>query len=97
MPTVPLPGKSWASGTGCAFSPLAAAWEPERINRAMAEVVAHFAPTGRTHHIHATGAYGTELFPECLRELGADITGDPHMDIREYIRDMADVWRRRIW
>ena len=25
-----------------------------------------------------------------LRELGADITGDPHMDIREYIRDMAD-------
>ena len=62
----------------------------ERINRAMAEVVAHFAPTGRTHHIHATGAYGTELFPECLRELGADITGDPHMDIREYIRDMAD-------
>lgn len=45
---------------------------------------------GRTHHIHATGAYGTELFPECLRELGADITGDPHMDIREYIRDMAD-------
>ena len=45
----------------------------ERINRAMAEVVAHFAPTGRTHHIHATGAYGTELFPECLRELGADI------------------------
>lgn len=56
----------------------------------MAEVVAHFAPTGRTHHIHSTGAYGTELFPECLRELGADITGDPHMDIREYIRDMAD-------
>ena len=44
----------------------------ERINRAMAEVVAHFAPTGRTHHIHATGAYGTELFPECLRELGAE-------------------------
>ena len=69
----------------------------ERINRAIAEVVAYFAPTGRTHHIHATGAYGTELFPECLRELGADITGDPHMDIREYIRDMADFWRQPIW
>ena len=27
---------------------------------------------------------------QTLRELGADITGDPHMDIREYIRDMAD-------
>ncbi|MBS4784499.1 MAG: undecaprenyldiphospho-muramoylpentapeptide beta-N-acetylglucosaminyltransferase [Clostridiales bacterium] len=62
----------------------------ERINRAMAQVVAHFAPSGRTHHIHATGSYGTELFPDCLRELGADIQGDPHMDIREYIRDMAD-------
>ena len=30
------------------------------------------------------------LILQILRELGADITGDPHMDIREYIRDMAD-------
>ncbi len=62
----------------------------ERINRAMAQVVAHFAPTGRTHHIHATGSYGVQLFPDCLAELGAEINGDAHMDIREYIRDMAD-------
>ena len=62
----------------------------ERINRAMAEVVAHFAPTGRTHHIHATGSYGTELFPACLAALGAEVAGDPHIDIREYISDMAD-------
>lgn len=47
--------------------------------------------THRAHPSHPCHrAYGTELFPECLRELGADITGDPHMDIREYIRDMAD-------
>lgn len=59
-----------------------------RINEAMAQVVAHFADTGLLHHIHATGQYGTELFPALLRAEGVRFENDPHIDIREYIHDM---------
>lgn len=59
-----------------------------RINEAIADVVMAFCESGEYHHIHATGQYGVELFPELLRERKADITGNPHYDIREYIDDM---------
>jgi len=59
-----------------------------RINEAVADVAAHFAEGGLLHHIHATGQYGVELFPQLLEEKGVDFLGNPHIDIREYIDDM---------
>jgi len=59
-----------------------------RINEAIADVVAHFVATGRIHHIHATGQYGTELFPELLLKRGIAWRDNPHIDIREYIDNM---------
>lgn len=59
-----------------------------RVNEAIADVMAWHYQTGRIHHIHATGQYGTELFPSLLRERGIDPDKYPHLDIREYIDDM---------
>lgn len=60
----------------------------QRVNEAVADVVTAFYNSGKVHHIHATGQYGTELFPMRLRERKVDLTGNPHYDIREYIEDM---------
>jgi UDP-N-acetylglucosamine--N-acetylmuramyl-(pentapeptide) pyrophosphoryl-undecaprenol N-acetylglucosamine transferase len=60
----------------------------ERVNRAVADVVCAFCEGGQLHHIHATGQYGTELFPALLKEKGVDVSDNPHYDIREYISDM---------
>lgn len=60
----------------------------QRVNEAVVDVVSAFHKGGTLHHIHATGQYGTELFPRLLAEKGADIAGDAHYDIREYIDDM---------
>ena len=62
----------------------------ERINEAMAETIAHFFTEGRLHHIHATGSYGVDSFPVSLRRHGLCPLGKEHLDIREYISDMAD-------
>ncbi len=64
-----------------------------RINEAVADVMAHYANKnrrGRLHQIHATGRYGSELFPRLLSERGVDAAGDPHLDIREYIHNMPE-------
>lgn len=61
----------------------------EKVNEALAELMAKTVPTGRFHHIHATGRFGAEEFPQSLRKLGVDPAGE-HLDIREYIADMAD-------
>lgn len=62
----------------------------ERVNRSIAEVIAWHCGRGEIHHIHATGAYGVELLPQLLQQRNVQWQGDPHIDIREYIRDMAD-------
>lgn len=59
-----------------------------RVNQAVADVMAWHARAGSIHHIHATGQYGTELFPRLLREKGVEYEKNPHLDIREYIHDM---------
>lgn len=61
-----------------------------RVNEAIADVMAWHAGSGKIHHIHATGAYGTELLPRLLREKGVAFENNPDLDIREYIRDMPD-------
>ncbi|WP_040196559.1 undecaprenyldiphospho-muramoylpentapeptide beta-N-acetylglucosaminyltransferase [Candidatus Soleaferrea massiliensis] len=58
------------------------------INEAVAGLIAWHYKTDRIHHIHATGRYGTELVPRLLKEKGVDLTGNKHVDIREYIDDM---------
>ena len=60
----------------------------QRINEAVADVMAWHHTRGEVHHIHATGQYGTELFPQLLREKDVDVSGNPHIDIREYIHNM---------
>ena len=66
-----------------------------RLNQAMADLMAwHTRPgsefSGRIHHIHATGKYGVEDFPQMLKERGAQFCDNPNVDIREYIHDMDD-------
>ena len=62
----------------------------QKVNEALAEVIATLLPQGKTHHIHATGRYGAESFPAQLRELGVGPDTQPHLDVREYIDDMPD-------
>lgn len=66
-----------------------------RLNEAMADLMAwHTKPgssfSGKIHHIHATGKYGVEDFPQMLTERGACFIQNPNVDIREYIHDMDD-------
>ena len=60
-----------------------------RINEAVADLMAWHCGGDRIHHIHATGSYGVELFPQLLKERGAQVEGNRHIDIREYIDNMA--------
>ena len=62
----------------------------KKINEAIAEVIAQNYDKGMIHHIHATGQYGAELFPELLREKGVDINDAKNIDLRTYIDDMPD-------
>ncbi|MCI9406296.1 MAG: UDP-N-acetylglucosamine--N-acetylmuramyl-(pentapeptide) pyrophosphoryl-undecaprenol N-acetylglucosamine transferase, partial [Oscillospiraceae bacterium] len=44
-------------------------------------------------HIHATGAYGVELFPKLLAEKGiTNCKENKNLDIREYIYDMPECF-----
>lgn len=66
-----------------------------RLNQAMADLMAWHTKKGsefegKIHHIHATGKYGVEDFPQMLREKGANFEQNPNVDIREYINDMDD-------
>ena len=60
----------------------------QRVNEAIADVMAWHIPEGKIHHIHATGQYGTELLPELLDKKKADWKNNPNLDIREYIDNM---------
>ena len=62
----------------------------QRVNEAVADVMAWHAREGKIHHIHATGRYGVELLPRLLEERRVAWQGDPDLDIREYIEDMPD-------
>lgn len=60
----------------------------QRINEAVADIIKWHYQTGKIHHIHATGQYGTELLPRLLSERGVKLDGCGWVDIREYINDM---------
>lgn len=60
----------------------------QRVNEAVADLIAWHYKGGKIHHIHATGQYGVELLPRLLKERGVDVAGCDNIDIREYIDDM---------
>lgn len=60
----------------------------QRVNEAIAEVMAWHAPLGNVHHIHATGKYGVELLPRLLEQKKVLYQSNPNLDIREYIDNM---------
>lgn len=60
----------------------------QRVNEAIAEVMAWHAGTGKVHHIHATGQYGVELLPRLLEQRRVPYRGNRDLDIREYIDNM---------
>lgn len=60
-----------------------------RINEAIADLLVHNRDKNTVFHIHATGAFGAEWFPELLKQKGiADPLQNPNWDIREFIYDM---------
>ena len=64
-----------------------------RVNEAMAVLIAHNQNDPGVYHIHATGSYGVELFPQMLRENGMDPSKNKeNLDIREYIYDMPECF-----
>ena len=62
----------------------------QKINEAIAQVMAWHHDHDMIHHIHATGQYGVELFPKLLREKGVDPASNQNIDLRTYIDDMPD-------
>ncbi len=64
-----------------------------RVNEAMAQLIAHNKDRPEIFHIHATGAYGVELFPKLLAEKGiTNSKENKNLDIREYIYDMPECF-----
>ena len=63
------------------------------MNRQMAEMLALEAEKEPFHHIHAAGKNGYPVVQELLRERGVDLTNHPSLEVREYIYDMACVFR----
>jgi len=62
----------------------------KRLNEAIAEVMAWHHDKDTVHHIHATGQYGVEFFPQLLRDRGIDSDRCKGIDLRTYIDDMPD-------
>ena len=60
----------------------------QRINEAIAGVMAWHRGEMNIHHIHATGSYDHEDFLAALEEKGVLLDGNPHLDVREYIDNM---------
>lgn len=61
----------------------------DKINRAVADLVARSGLDGRYQHIHAYGKFG-DWFPRLLEEKGVDLDNAPNLDIRSYIDNMPD-------
>ena len=65
----------------------------QRVNEAIAQLMAHTRGRQDIYHIHATGKFGAEAFPALLAEKGVkDYQKDPDLDIREYIYDMPQCF-----
>lgn len=61
----------------------------EKVNEAVADLIARSGRDGKYQHIHAYGRYG-ESFPQLVRDKGADIEACPNLDVRPYIDNMNE-------
>ena len=64
----------------------------KKINETVAEFMEWHLKNRDFKHIHATGAKGRDWFYGLLKEKGIDIEKEPRLDVREYIKDMADCY-----
>ncbi len=64
----------------------------ERVNMAVADLIAWSVRKKQIQHIHATGRYGTELMPQLLTERRVNLAQNPQVDIREYIDNMPQCF-----
>ncbi len=60
----------------------------QRVNEAIAGVMAWHRGEMGIHHIHSTGSYDYEDFLEALSSSGILPGENPHLDVREYIDNM---------
>ncbi len=64
------------------------------MNREMARFLALEAANGAPfHHVHSAGAIGCRHMAEYLRDAGVDLSRTPELEVREYIRNMAELMR----
>ena len=61
----------------------------QKVNEAVADIVARSGIDGRYQHIHAYGKFGS-FFPSLVEEKGADLSKAPNIDIRPYIDNMPE-------
>lgn len=61
----------------------------QKINEAVADMVARSGTDGRYQHIHAYGQYGG-FFPKLIEEKGVELGKAPNLDIRPYIDNMPE-------
>ncbi|MEE1261681.1 undecaprenyldiphospho-muramoylpentapeptide beta-N-acetylglucosaminyltransferase [Ruminococcus sp.] len=61
----------------------------QKVNEAVADIVARSGIDGRYQHIHAYGKFGS-FFPKLVEEKGADLSKAPNLDIRPYIDNMPE-------
>lgn len=61
----------------------------EKINNAVADLIARSGKDGKYQHIHAYGKFGGG-FPQLVKEKGTDIDACPNLDVRPYIDNMAE-------
>ena len=60
----------------------------QRVNEAIAGVMAWHRGEKGIHHIHATGSYDYDDFLAALSGSGVLLDGNAHLDVREYIDNM---------
>ncbi len=61
----------------------------DKINHAVADLVARSGKDGKYQHIHAYGKFG-DWFPQEVKDKGADIDECSNLDIRPYIDNMPE-------
>ncbi len=61
-----------------------------KINEAVTDIISWHKNRNDIYHIHATGKGGAESFPNLLLKRGINHTEISHLDIRDYINNMAD-------
>lgn len=60
------------------------------LNEAVVDVIEWHHKKDQVHHIHATGKHDVTYVKQLLEQKHLDVQQNPHIDVREYIDDMAD-------